>query len=185
MIRAMSPSRAAVLGIALALGLAACGGGDGGGSSHPLGEQVVVEHAEASGKKRTTTLGLTVTEVRKGTQKQLKDGGFNLDPEEETSTPYYVGFTIENQGSSPIEQTQSVGMDVGGDASIRPTIVIELGGKPFQQCPQDDTGDLAPGATHERCLLYLVPEGSEPERFSFLPYDPDTPTEFVYWEAAS
>jgi hypothetical protein len=179
------PVRRALVLVPIALTLAACGGGDGGGgsSSHPLCEEVVVEHAEASGKKRATTLGLTVTEVRKGTQQQLKDAGFNLDPEEESSTPYYVGFTIDNQGSSPIEQTQSVGMEIGGDASIRPTIAIELGGKPFEQCPQDDLGDLAPGATHERCLLYLVPDGSAPERFSFLPYDPDTPTEFVYWEA--
>ena len=40
-------------------------------------------------------------------------------------------------------------------------------------------GSARPG--YESCTLFLVPEGKEPERISFLPYDPENPTEFVYW----
>jgi hypothetical protein len=178
--------RKAILLLPVVLVLAACGGGDDdGGDAHALGEEVVVGHAEASGAKRATTLGITVAKVRKGTQQQLKDGGFRLDPEEETASPYYVDTTIENQGSSPITQQQIVSMEDEDGTSITSTTVINLGGPAFAPCPQDKSGDLAPGATHERCSLFLVPEGITPRRVVFLPYDPDTPTDFVYWDVAS
>lgn len=182
----MSMRRLLLLGwVALVLALAACGGdGDGGGSAHPLGEQVVVEHAEATGAKRATTLGITVLKVRKGSQQELKQAGFTLDPDEQTRTPYYVDTRIENQGSSPIGRRQLVSLEDGDGNSISSTIVIELGGAPFKLCPQDDEAPLAPGQSHERCSIFLVPEGKEPSRVNFLPYDPDTPTEFVYWEVA-
>jgi hypothetical protein len=176
--------RRTLLLVPIALALAACGGGgDGGGSdTHPLGEQVVVEHAEASGAKRSTTLGIAVTKVRKGTQQQLADGGFKLDPEDETSTPYYVDATIENQGSSPISRRQLVSMEDEDGTSISSTTVISLGGPAYAPCPQDEDADLAPGKSHQRCSIFLVPEGLTPKRVSFLPYDPDTPTDFVYWD---
>lgn len=154
---------------AIALGLAACGGDDGEGASHPLGEEVVVEQAEAAGKKRATTLGITVLKVRKGSQQELKDAGFTLDPDEAARTPYYVDMRVDNQGSSPIEQRQGVSMEDDDGTSISSTIVIELGGEPFKLCPQDNNADFAPGASHERCLIFLVPEGNEPKRLSFLP----------------
>lgn len=170
---------------ALALGLAGCGGGgDGGGDSHPLGEEVVVDHAEASGAKRATTLGITVLKVREGTQQELTDAGFKLDPDEQSSTPYYVDTRFDNQGSSPIGRLLFVSMDVGDDVSLSSTTVINLGGEPFELCPQADDGVIAPGASFERCQLFLVPEGKQPSRVSFLPYNPEEPTDFVYWEAA-
>jgi hypothetical protein len=171
---------------ALVLCLAACGGGDdnGGGSTHPLGEEVVVEHAEATGAKRATTLGITVLEVREGTQAQLKAGGFRLDPEEQTATPYYVETRFANQGSGPIGRLLSVAVETDDGATVRSTTVINLGGPQFEQCPQTDDGVLAAGQSFERCQLFLVPEGQEPSRVSLLPYDPETPTDFVYWDAA-
>jgi hypothetical protein len=39
-------------------------------------------------------------------------------------------------------------------------------------------------ASHTRCSIFLVPEGMTPKRVGFLPYDPVTPTEFVYWNVA-
>jgi hypothetical protein len=109
--------RRALLLVPIALALAACGGssddGGGGGDSHALGEEVVVEHTEASGAKRSTTLGITVTNVRKGIQQELKDGGFTLDPDEQARTPYYVDMRIDNQGSSAIGQRQFVSMEDG------------------------------------------------------------------------
>ena len=42
---------------------------------------------------------------------------------------------------------------------------------------------MAPLESYESCSLFLVPEGGEPKKVSFLPYDPETETEFVYWAA--
>jgi len=174
--------RRALAVMTVAFALAGCGGGDGGSDSHALGEQVVVDQTEASGAKRSTTLGMTVSKVRQGTQQELKDGGFRLDPEEETATPYYVDTAIENQGSSPISQRQLVSIEDGDGNSISSTTVISLGGAPFAPCRQDKDGDLPPGGSHERCSIFLVPEGATPKQVSFLPYDPETPTDFVYWD---
>src|SRR5215218_9321458 len=98
----IAAARRALLLVPIVLTLAACGGGGDGGDAHALGEEVVVQQTEASAANRSTTLGITVTKVRTGTQQELEDGGFKLDPEEETATPYYADTTIENQGSSPI-----------------------------------------------------------------------------------
>jgi hypothetical protein len=171
---------------ALALTLAGCGGEDegGGGETRPLGTEVVVDHAEASGEMRSTTLGVTALKVRKGTQQELKDAGFTLDPDEQSSTPYYVDTRFANQGSSPIGRLIGVSLEDGDGTSLSSTTVINLGGEPFELCPQAEDGEIAPGASFERCQLFLVPEGKEPTRVSFLPYDPEDPTDFVYWSAA-
>jgi hypothetical protein len=169
--------------VALALGLSACGGGDGGGSTLAVGEEAVVEHTE-SGKAdgARTTLGITVLTVRKGTQAELEQAGFTLDPVEKTATPYYVDTRFENQGQQAMPLPLFVSLEDGDGNSISSTTVIEFGGPPFEKCPQRDEEELAPGASHESCLLFLVPEGREASRVSFLPYDPEEPTDFVYWE---
>jgi hypothetical protein len=168
---------------ALALGLSACGGDDGGGSSHALGEEAVVEHTD-SGKAdgARTMLGITVVAVRQGTQAELEQAGFNLDPEEKTSTPYYVDTRVENQGQQAMRLPLVVSLEDGDGNSISSTTIINLGDATFEQCPQSEAKQLAPGATAENCLLFLVPDGSEPSRVSFLPYDPENPTDFVYWD---
>ena len=84
-VRQIVPVACAVLG----LGLAACGGGDdgGGGDNLAIGQEAVVEHTQSSGGAGApkTTIGVTVLKVRKGTQDELKAGGFTLDPEERTT----------------------------------------------------------------------------------------------------
>jgi len=167
--------------VVLSLGLAACGGGgDGGASDHALGEKVVVEHAQdPSGTP--STLGITVLAVRKGTQEEMKQGGFTLEGEELTRTPYYVDTRFENQGSAAIKRQLYVAMEDQDGNLITSTTIIDLGGKPFAQCPKAGDAKLAPGQSYKSCSLFLVPEGREPTKVSFLPTDPGTPTEFVYW----
>lgn len=80
---------------ALVLALPACGGGGGGTSSSELalGTKAVVSHSQiASGdqKAATTTLGITVLKVRKGTQQELTQGGLRVDAKNKSDTPYYV-----------------------------------------------------------------------------------------------
>ena len=167
-------------GAVLALALAGCGGG--GATTHPLGEEVAVEHTQISGSPQPkTTLGITVLEVRKGTQAELAAGGFTLDPDEKEMTPYYVDVRYRNQGSQAIERNLDVGLEDEDDNLITATTIISLGGPPFAKCPQVNEGKLAPGQSYESCTLFLVPEGREPSKVSFLPHDPGQATEFVYW----
>jgi hypothetical protein len=170
---------------ALALGLAACGGdGGGGGSSLALGEEAVVEHTQtgAPAGSPKTTLGVTVLKVRPGTQAELEAGGFSLDPDEESMTPYYVDTRYENQGTQAIKKQLNVGMEDQDGNLITATTIISLGGPPFAKCPHISEGDLAPGDSYEDCTLFLVPEDRDPSRISFLPYDPESETDFVYWD---
>jgi hypothetical protein len=170
---------------ALGLGLAACGGadGDGGGSTLALGQEAVVEHTQNTGGAGApkTTLGVTVLKITKGTQAELKEGGFTLDPEEQEATPYYVDARYENQGSQAVKDVPDVSLEDQDGNLITGTVIISLGGPPFEKCPKNDDDDLAPGESQESCTLFLVPEGKEPSKVSFLPYDPESETEFVYW----
>ena len=170
---------------ALVLALAACGGGGGGGgANHPLGAEAVVEHTELGGAKAKTTLGITVLRVRKGTQQELKDAGFSLDPSEQSTTPYYVDARFTNKGSNAIERSLSLSLEDQDGNLISSTVIIELGGTPFQKCRKNTEGELAPGKSFQTCTLFLVPKGREPSKVSFLPNDPGNETEFVYWDVA-
>jgi hypothetical protein len=173
-----------VVPIALALGLAACGGGDGGSSNLAVGETAVVDHTQIlSGGKPgpTTTLAITVLKVKQGTQDELKRAGLQLDPDEQRATPYYVETRYENQGDQTIKRDLLVSLEDGDGNTISSTTIINLGGDPFQPCPQAEKGVLAPGQSYESCMLFLVPEGKTAKKVSFLPYNPEKETEFVYW----
>ena len=170
--------------VALGLGFAACGGGDGGGDALALGEEAAVEHTQIlSGGKPgpKTTLGITALKVRRGTQEELKQAGFKLDPDEQRGTPYYVDTRYENQGTQTIKRELLVSLEDGDGNSISSTTIIDFGGDPFKLCPKAERGSLAAGESYESCLLFLVAEGKQPSKVSFLPYDPESETEFVYW----
>jgi hypothetical protein len=174
--------------VALTLGLAACGGGDGnrdgGGSALALGKEAVVEHTQigTGGATTKTTVGITVLEVTRGTQEELEQGGLEVDdPEERNATPYYVDVRYENQGSQPIKRDLQVGLEDQDGNLIGGTTIISFGGPPFAKCKPAEEGEVEPGESYESCKLFLVPEGKEPSRVSFLPYNPEEETEFVYW----
>lgn len=175
---------------ALVLALAACGGGGGGGKSSSdlaLGSKAVVSHSQiASGdqKAATTTLGITVLKVRKGTQEELTQGGLTVDAKNKSDTPYYVDVRYENTGSAAIKRSLDVALEDQDGNLITAVTIFNYGGKPFGQCPAINDGEVAPGSSYESCTLFLVPEGKEPSRVSFLPYNPTKETEFVYWKAA-
>jgi hypothetical protein len=180
-VRQIAPVACAVLG----LGLAACGGGDGdgGGDNLAIGQEAVVEHTQSTGGAGApkTTIGVTVLKVRKGTQAELKAGGFTLDPEEQAMTPYYVDARYANKGSAAVKDVPDVSLEDEDGNLISGTVIISLGGPPFDKCPKNDDDDLDPGESQESCTLFLVGEGKEPKRVSFLPYNPSEETEFVYW----
>ena len=107
--------------------------------------------------------------MRQGTQQELEEGGFRLDPDEKELTPYYVDARFENQGGQTIERQMRPGLEDEDDKLISPTTIISLSGPPFEKCPRVNEGQLEPGQSYESCTLFLVPEGSEPDRASFLP----------------
>jgi len=170
--------------IAAGLVVAGCGGGGGGGSSAlALGKEAVMQHADSGEADPTpTTLGVTVLAVRQGTQQELEDGGFTLDPDEQELKPYYVDARFENQGEQAIDRRLRPGLEDNDGNLISATTIISLGGPPFEKCPQSTKGQLEPGQTYESCTLFLVDEGREPDRASFLPYVPGEETDFVYWD---
>ena len=172
--------------VALALGIAACGGGGGGASAHPLGEEVVMKHTQISGTTQgpSTTLGVTVLRVRKGTQAELKQGGLKVDAKNLGDTPYYVDMRYENKGAQAIKRSLGPSLEDQDGNLISSTLIFDFGGPPFKKCPKISEGKLAPGSSYEDCTLFLVPKDREPKKVSFLPNAPGKDTDFVYWDVA-
>lgn len=166
---------------------AGCGGGGGDGSSLlTLGEEAVVSHADSSVAGATpTTLGVTVLALRQGTQQELEDGGFSLDPDEKELVPYYLDARFANKGDTPIERSMRPSLEDGDGNLLSPTTIISLGGPPFEQCARVSDGQLEPGDSYESCTLFLVDPDTTPSRASFLPYVPGESTDFVQWDVSS
>ena len=181
-------SRFVLAGLVLATAGCGGGGGSGGGKSSselPLGTKAVVTHTQiASGAQKAarTTLGITVLKVRKGTQQELTQGGFTVDAKNKSDTPYYVDVRYENTGSAAIKRSLDVALEDQDGNLITSVVIFYSGGKPFATCPTINEGALAPGASYESCTLFFVPQGKQPSRVSFLPYNPKKETQFVYWK---
>jgi len=128
------------------LALAACGGGGGGAKSSSdlaLGTKAVVTHTQiASGNQKaaTTTLGITVLKVRKGTQQELTQGGLTVDAKNKSDTPYYVDVRYENTGSAAIKRSLDVGLEDQDGNLITAVTIFNFGGKPFAKCPAINDG---------------------------------------------
>jgi hypothetical protein len=162
--------------------LAACGGG---GSTHEIGEQVSVTRTQESGGPNapTTTLGISVLRVRKGAQADLDLAGLEVEPDDTSKTPYYVNVQFENQGTESTERLLYVSLEDQDGELISPINIFDLGLR-FAKCPGTTFGELAPGESIEICSTFFVPEGREPVRVAFLPYDPAAETGYVYWKVA-
>ncbi len=169
-----------LLGSVVVIGLTGCGGG---GTAHLLGEEVSVQHTQTSGGPGapTTTLGVSVLDVRKGAQADLDLAGLQVEPDDASKTPHYVRVRYENQGANAIERLLSVSLEDTDGELITATSVFDFGGPQFATCPGTTSGELAPGESIELCSIFLVPEGQEPVRVGFLPYDRDGETDWVYW----
>lgn len=172
---------------AFTVALTACGGGGGGAPALALGEKATVQHAKSGSPEGTspTLLSVTVLAVREGTQEELEEGGFSLDPDEKELKPYYVDVRYENEGQVPIERSLGVGLRDEDDNLISEVAIISLGGPPFAECPRIREGTLEPGDSYESCSLFLLPPDSEPDRVHFLPYVPGEETDWVFWDATA
>ncbi len=172
----------AALAVAM-IALARVTGGDGA-KPHPLGEEVVVGHTDLSGGQPgvRTRIGLTVLAVRKGTQQELAANGLEVEPEDETATPYYVDARFANKGPNAVKRGLSVGLEDSDGNRIPSTLLFDFGNEPFEPCRRISEGTLRPGQSYESCTFVLVPDGVEPARVEFLSdRGPDEEPEFVYW----
>ncbi len=61
-------------------------------SANPLGTTVEAEHGESSGdyEGKTTTIAVTVTDVREGNDVELEAASYELDDAQKAKTPTYV-----------------------------------------------------------------------------------------------
>lgn len=170
--------------MAAALSLAACGGGDSPKALSLGTEATVAYTSPASGDTPAvdTKLGVTVLAVRKGTQQELTDGGFEVDAKDKNSTPYYVDARFANQGSGPLTRNLSVSMEDTDGNSVPTTLVVSLGGDPFKPCVNVDSGTLAPGQSYTGCTLFLVPSGTSIGRVRFVSQAPDATITFTDWK---
>lgn len=164
----------AITVVALGGTLAACGGPD----EMKLGEKADVKFYPADGGTDPIGSGsVTVTDVRKGSIDELTAAGFDLDPDQETATPYYVDVTYQNTSDVEVPLTEPSGED-GDDNLISSLTVIDFGGPAFDACAGvPDT--LAAGDSADGCAIVLVPAGSDLARISYFPGGSD---DFLYWE---
>lgn|GEM_PF-1978024 len=177
-------ARARALGaILFVLLLGACGGGS---ERHALGESAVVgynERTESGARGVSTSVEITVLDVRTGSHDDLTEAGFEVDPEDRNTTPYYVDARYENTGDEPVTRNLDVSLEDSDGNLIGTTLVFDYGDQGFPPCERVTEGDFAPGDSYESCTLFLVPEGVEVASVTFLSdKGADAEPEFVYWE---
>ncbi len=166
------------------IAVVACGGSSAP-AAVPLGQEVVVDHAQLGGASPgpTTKLGITPLAVRTGTIAELEAGGFQIDDEDRGKTPVYVDVRYENKGTETIDRRLGVSLEDQDGNLISSVVIFDYGGDPYAPCPDKRDGALAPGDQFETCTLFLVGEGRHPTQVSFLPNVPGKATDFVYWAA--
>lgn len=158
------------------------GGGDGGVpevEAATLGTPVDIEF-RATGATDTVqgTGTVTVTAVRKGAIKDLTDAGFQLDPEEAATTPYYVDVAFQNDADVEVATQGMSGRDQD-DTLILPLVLLDLSGAGFTPCPKVPQ-KVPAGESAKGCAIILMPEGSTLERVS---YNAGGTEGFLYWES--
>jgi hypothetical protein len=178
----------AVAVLASAVVLTGCGGDeDDASDARALGETAVVEYTQVTDSGApagATTLAVTVTAVRRGTQEELTKGGLEVDAEDQDSTPYYIDSRFENRGNTPVKRNIDVSLEGPDGETLPRTLFFDYGGKPFKPCRNATEGTLAPGDSYEACTLVLVPEGKDAETVLFVSQKANDEIVFTRWDAS-
>ncbi len=175
------PAITSALLLLVAVATTACG--SAGPAALAIGTEATVNHApvEGNGFGPATTLGITVTAVRRGTVDELAAGGFEQEAAQRDMTPWYVDQRYRNAGSEAIDRHIRVSLeDAAGDLVSAATIFNDAGTE-YELCPDRGQGTLQPGETFETCTLFLAEPGHEPALARFLPVEPGKETEWVSW----
>jgi hypothetical protein len=169
-----------------ACAITACsgGGGSGGGPKLALGTEAVlpfVSAASGSTPAVNTTVGVTVKDVRTGDLSDLSDAGFELDASDEGRVPNYVDVHYANKGTDPVNRTFTIGLEDSDGNSLPSTILLSLGGEPFDSCNHDTKGTVDPGKGYDDCEVFLVPKDTKVDRVRFVSQAPDNKITFTDW----
>ena len=146
----------------------------------PLGRGAVAPFVDygTPNQNKKTKVGVRVHEVRKGRIADFK--GFNLEPDQRRSTPYYVDATFENRGGFPLSRNLlRASLEDSDGREYRPSTLVVLGGS-FQRCPQPARSALKPGGSFDGCSVVLLQKDARPGRARF---QGDVAKDPVYWEA--
>lgn len=169
------------------VGIAQLTGGDGGGDDGlALGETAVVEYTQSddAGKPGAPTmLAVTVTDVRAGTRDELTKAGFEVDDEDQNSTPYYIDARYENRGQTPVKRNIDVSLEDSDGESLPSTLIFDFGDRGYKPCPNVSEGRLAPGESYESCTLVLVPDDRDVDKVLFVSQKANSEIVFTRWEA--
>jgi hypothetical protein len=180
----MKRAPSAVVALAAAFALAACGGGGDGGSEAKLdprpaqitkpgtvlalGERAFVRYAGLGANNEPTVntdLGVTVLKVEEGDASDIEGLG-------ESTTPWYVHVEYENHGEAGLAVaggTRGRFSIVGSDGEDYDTAgVISIGGD-FDLCPRADAeATLAAQEAIADCAIFAVTEGVSPREVRFV-----------------
>jgi hypothetical protein len=154
--------------------------GPGAPHAEALGTSMSVGYYPDSGTVRGGTLDVTVTGVRKGSVEEMAAGGFTLDDEQESATPYYIAVSYHNTGSSSATDLPDPNGEADDGTTYPALVVVDAGGPPYVPCPATPS-TLAVGQTVEGCAIVLVPRGGELDRISYFPGGTE---DFVYWKTS-
>ncbi len=139
------------------------------------------DSAVAAWQPRQDVVGVVEVAVTRidETTVQASLAGFDLDAEEQRSTPYFVKVKVTNVGDTDLgaRQLPIYFLDTRG-VLVAPTGVA----RDFKACPGGVLpGTFAPGEQAMSCLIFLVPEGQELQAITFRPPDGVVP---VSWRGA-
>ena len=147
------------------------GGGSGGSGSGGLTEpgatlkmgetaHVTYKPLSATDESHLFKVDATAVKIEKGSIDDFKN--ISLEPDEKSSTPYYVTVKITNAGEEiPLGDTEGdpdlkfEGVDDRGQEQGSITFIGE-----FERCKDADAPKpFSQGKSYESCLAYLVPGG--------------------------
>jgi hypothetical protein len=141
------------------------------GSQLKVGDRAVVAYHPRQGQ--VAALDVRVTALQRTSIEALS--AFQLNPQQQSSTPFYVRATIKNVGDTDLggRPVPLYGLD-DQNVLLESTPFLSS----FDPCPSTPFPDeFRPGSTAKVCLVYLAPDHGHLDGASFRPeetFDPIT-----------
>jgi len=143
------------------------------GTHLSVGDQAVVAYEPR--QDLVGVLELTVTKLEQTTTKRTMSA-WQLTPDQEASTPYFVHVTAKNVGETDLSNRRVPLYAVNEDDLLLESTPFASS---FEPCPSTPfPKKFTPGAEADMCLVYLAPDHGSLEAVSFRPEETFDP---IYW----